>query len=93
MTIENIASEIVEKLPELVRDNPLNAQDTITGIIKNNLRNSAVECAWRYDSNHDYYDTQCGDGICFTEGTVNTNKYRFCPTCGGTIKLIETACA
>lgn len=37
MTIENIAAEIVEKLPELVRDSPLNAQDTIAGIITNGL--------------------------------------------------------
>ena len=37
MTIENIAAEIVEKLPELVRDNRQNAQDAIAGIINNGL--------------------------------------------------------
>ena len=37
MTIENIAAEIVEKLPELVRDNKQNAQDTIAGIIRNGM--------------------------------------------------------
>lgn len=37
MTIENMAAEIVEKLPELVRDNTLNAQDMIAGIIRNGL--------------------------------------------------------
>jgi len=37
MTIENMAAEIVEKLPELVRDNRQNAQDMIAGIINNGL--------------------------------------------------------
>jgi len=37
MTIENIAAEIVEKLPELVRDNKQNAQDMIAGIVRNGL--------------------------------------------------------
>jgi len=37
MIIENIAADIIEKFHELVRDSKLNAQDTVTGIIKNGL--------------------------------------------------------
>lgn len=88
MTIENIAAEIVEKLPELVRDNNQNAQDFIAGMIKNSAGKQLFDCAWRYDEAHDYYDTQCGDAVCIEHGTLAENKYRFCPVCGGRISLL-----
>ncbi len=43
-------------------------------------------CMWKYDKNHDMYETSCGNALCLIDGDVNDNNYAYCPYCGGQIK-------
>jgi hypothetical protein len=45
-------------------------------------------CEWKYDDLHNYYDAVCSFAFCFTEGTPEDNKYRYCPGCGKKIKIV-----
>lgn len=42
-------------------------------------------CTWTYDDWHGYYDTTCGDAFWLAEEW--TEKFKFCPYCGGRISL------
>ncbi len=44
------------------------------------------ECVWKYDENHDMYETSCGFARCLIDGTLEENNYIYCPCCGGQIK-------
>lgn len=84
MTIENIAAEIVEKLPELIRDNTLNAQDTIAGIIKNGFPIKRL-CVWNRGESY-YFDTDCDVSIISKYDCIEM-VYKFCPFCGFAISF------
>jgi hypothetical protein len=38
-------------------------------------------CVWKYDPDG-YWQTQCGDQFCFSEGGPTENSVRFCHFCG-----------
>ena len=44
-----------------------------------------ASCDWKYDCVDDYYDTECGNAYCLTDGTLTDNDHRYCPFCGGLI--------
>ncbi len=44
-------------------------------------------CKWKYDTEHDMWETECGDAWTFLEGNLTDNKCRFCPHCGR--KIVE----
>ncbi len=44
------------------------------------------KCEWSYDDIYDYYSTTCGDDFALTHGSLEGNKLKYCPYCGGTIK-------
>ena len=46
----------------------------------------ARECKWKYDDDHDKYDTDCGRAFSFMVDTPKENDYLFCPGCGKRIK-------
>lgn len=39
-------------------------------------------CYWDYNDIDDFYETSCGEGWSFQEGTLKENKVKFCPFCG-----------
>ena len=46
-------------------------------------------CKWEHivDSYNDYYETECGNDFCLcNDETLEENKMRYCPYCGGRIK-------
>ena len=43
-------------------------------------------CGWKYDDIDNFYETQCGEGYCCNDGTINEHKIKFCPFCGGKIE-------
>lgn len=45
------------------------------------------KCLWEYNDTDDFYETACGEGHMFNEGTISENKYKFCPYCGKEIKV------
>lgn len=49
----------------------------------------AATCRWKYDEHHDYYDTDCGQGQCFSCDGVKENHYKFCPYCGKEIEVTK----
>ena len=87
MTIENIAAEIVEKLPELVRDSRENAQDVIAGIIGNGFPVKPL-CKWKQEGS--YFETDCDVSILSKYDPIQTG-YRFCPFCGSPINFTKCA--
>ena len=46
------------------------------------------KCKWKKESDWDvtYYNTSCGEDICFEEYNFEETGYKYCPFCG---KLIE----
>ena len=45
-----------------------------------------TECIWKYDEDHDKWDTECGNAHCFIDGNITENNYTHCPYCGKYIK-------
>jgi hypothetical protein len=41
----------------------------------------AATCTWTYDPDG-YWQTQCGDQFCFSEGGPTENRVKFCHYCG-----------
>ncbi len=47
-------------------------------------------CTWEYqDEGDSYWDTECGQAQYFEHGGVIENHYKYCPYCGGKIKVEE----
>ncbi len=46
-------------------------------------------CAWTYDEDMDYYETGCQHAYCLNDGTLEENKHRYCPYCGGWIEEVK----
>ena len=46
-------------------------------------------CKWRYDENHDYWDTECDHAYCLISGTLKENDHIHCPYCGKRIKEVN----
>lgn len=46
-------------------------------------------CVWTRDTDPDTdaWDGSCGAKWCFTDGGPVENKMRFCPECGGPVKV------
>jgi hypothetical protein len=38
-------------------------------------------CTWKYDPDG-YWQTECGDQFCFSEGGPTENRVKFCHYCG-----------
>ena len=39
-------------------------------------------CDWSHDSTHSKWDSGCGNGFQFMDGTPRENGFKFCPFCG-----------
>ena len=50
-------------------------------------------CEWVYDSNHEYWGSECGDDFAFNCDGPIENGFKFCPFCGEKIKVDEDALA
>ena len=50
-----------------------------------------VRCKWKYqdDEYNDYWETDCGEAWCITEGNLKDNHIVFCPFCGKKIKEVS----
>ena len=46
-----------------------------------------LECKWVYEHVGWYYTTECGQTWSFESGGIKDNNVKFCPFCGGRIKL------
>lgn len=44
-------------------------------------------CEWEFDSDR-YYETECGNGFMFIDGSITDNDMKYCPYCNGAIKEI-----
>lgn len=54
-------------------------------------------CEWTYRTDSgEYYDTECGEAFCCSEGTLEESfgrdKYKFCPFCGKSIDEARACC-
>lgn len=49
-------------------------------------RTEGSKCTWVYDEYHDCYDTGCHEAYCLIDGTLDENRHRYCPYCGGQIE-------
>jgi len=47
------------------------------------------ECEWNEDIDYEYFATSCGEAYCLVAGTLEDNKHKYCPFCGGRIVLKE----
>jgi len=56
------------------------------------MKTTAV-CVWKFATHEfegDYYETACGQSMCFADGGgVNENGFQFCPFCGKEIEPIK----
>ena len=49
-------------------------------------------CEWKlseidFTNGEEGYETQCDNLFTFDEGTVKDNRFKYCPFCGGKIKV------
>lgn len=45
------------------------------------------ECVWREDLHHgDVFSTSCDEMFVFIDGNPESNNFRFCPYCGGSLQ-------
>jgi hypothetical protein len=90
--LEPRAAEIVEQVFRgyvthlSVRTAKQLAMETIGLILDErvSLSPGAVTCTWKYDSDG-YWQTECGDQFCFSEGGPTENRVKFCHYCGKTM--------
>jgi DNA-directed RNA polymerase subunit RPC12/RpoP len=65
--------------------NPIESIAVPEGLVFQNGGLECMTCTWTYDDWHGYYDTTCGDAFWLAEEW--TDKFKFCPYCGGRISL------
>ncbi len=41
-----------------------------------------IKCKWNEQEFADYWETDCGDAFCFTDGGPKDNHMKFCCYCG-----------
>lgn len=45
-----------------------------------------MNCIWKLDIWHDYFETDCGHAFCFSDDEGLKDKaFKFCPYCGNEI--------
>jgi hypothetical protein len=96
--LEPKAAEIVEQVFRgyithlSVRTAKQLAMETIGLILDErvSLSPGVATCTWRYDPDG-YWQTECGDQFCFSEGGPTENRVKFCHYCGR--GMVESAYA
>jgi len=44
------------------------------------------KCTWVYDEPWNFWETACGEAFTISDGSLEENKFRYCPFCGKLIK-------
>ena len=55
-------------------------------------RVSERECVWTMidDGDDQHYETTCNEAYYLIDGTLDENRHRYCPYCGGKIRQAQT---
>ncbi|MDZ7355767.1 MAG: hypothetical protein ONB55_21820 [candidate division KSB1 bacterium] len=64
------------------------AKPLADGILKL-IEREAAKCIWEYDEWHECWHTTCGNAHSFIALDPPANGYKFCPYCGGRLKIKE----
>ena len=84
MTIHQVSSDIVSRIPAMVNDSAINNEGLVERLIRPLLSRS---CRWKTDGDTCSWDTSCDNKYQFMYDGPKENDYKFCPGCGGRIEL------